>query len=512
MGKTIDEKELEIQEINKLKVQLDLANNEIQKIKKDMELLKRAININNKDIKDADLKDLEDNKSGLEFVIEDEKKEDGIKDEKINTQNNEIIEFELNKEEEEKSEKLTDITVEEIDSEIQLSLKKISGEIERELENIANEIVKEDDEKAELKDEEGKNLKKQLEDKNQYIENNLLEDTENDNLNEENELKINLDEDLHKNKTTNSKDTIESVEEIIGQIESKMNEEANKESLSLLKNIKNSFIENNNYECIITLNKIIDEISEIEQELVNEDKIVLLYLSYFYDKLNDLLEKSEIINEFYISENEESKLLKMIIDEKEFDLNQEVDLSVNNILKKNKKIFNSLETIIKVNIIEKINNIIYKNFDEVFSINDIAYGVDTLNIKAWVKKKDEVKWKLVEGLYSSDNNKLYMLESAISILKLNYDNTSKPTIEEDSNILKKEVAKKNINSQVNYIESNKMQIKNEDINSTLKIERDEIIKAKPAIKSKDIDNNDSKHGWGKLKNMIFRKNKKENKK
>lgn len=38
----------------------------------------------------------------------------------------------------------------------------------------------------------------------------------------------------------------------------------------------------------------------------------------------------------------------------EFDLNQEVDLSVNNILKRNKKIFNSLETIIKVNIIEKI--------------------------------------------------------------------------------------------------------------------------------------------------------------
>ncbi len=41
-----------------------------------------------------------------------------------------------------------------------------------------------------------------------------------------------------KNKTTNSKDTIESVEEIIGQIESKMNEEANKESLSLLKILK----------------------------------------------------------------------------------------------------------------------------------------------------------------------------------------------------------------------------------------------------------------------------------
>ena len=383
--------------------------------------------------------------------------------------------------------------MEEIDEEVQLGLEKISEEIELGFKNIADEIIVEEEialAVEELKEEEIKEQEIITEDK-------ILTSSE---------------EVITENSKGQKEDTISNVEHIIESIENKITKEDDIENKGLFIKIKKAFIENNNYECIITLNKIIDEISEIEQELVNEDKIVLLYLSYFYDKLNDLLEKSEIINEFYISENEESKLLKMIIDEKEFDLNQEVDLSVNNILKRNKKIFNSLETIIKVNIIEKINNIIYKNFDEVFSINDIAYGVDTLNIKAWVKKKDEVKWKLVEGLYSSDNNKLYMLESAISILKLNYDNTSKPTIEEDSNILKKEVAKKNINSQVNYIESNKMQIKNEDINSTLKIERDEIIKAKPAIKSKDIDNNDSKHGWGKLKNMIFRKNKKENKK
>ncbi|WP_195951803.1 hypothetical protein [Clostridium saudiense] len=542
MGKAIDEKHLDIQEIEKLKINLALANTEIKKLKKDIEILKKAVNIDVKNIninpneeidessigldnineidirfiddtkvkeeytisgqeplsedfskeKKEDTKDEEKNKSILEFVVEEESIDDLEEDEiciEIKEQEEEVVDLEL----QETKEKANGISMEEIDEEVQLGLEKISEEIELGFKNIADEIIVEEEialAVEELKEEEIKE---------QEI---ITED----------EILTSSEEVITENSKGQKEDTISNVEHIIESIENKITKEDDIENKGLFIKIKKAFIENNNYECIITLNKIIDEISEIEQELVNEDKIVLLYLSYFYDKLNDLLEKSEIINEFYISENEESKLLKMIIDEKEFDLNQEVDLSVNNILKRNKKIFNSLETIIKVNIIEKINNIIYKNFDEVFSINDIAYGVDTLNIKAWVKKKDEVKWKLVEGLYSSDNNKLYMLESAISILKLNYDNTSKPTIEEDSNILKKEVAKKNINSQVNYIESNKMQIKNEDINSTLKIERDEIIKAKPAIKSKDIDNNDSKHGWGKLKNMIFRKNKKENKK
>ena len=542
MGKAIDEKHLDIQEIEKLKINLALANTEIKKLKKDIEILKKAVNIDVKNIninpneeidessigldnineidirfiddtkvkeeytisgqeslsedfskeKKEDTKDEEKNKSILEFVVEEESIDDLEEDEiciEIKEQEEEVVDLEL----QETKEKANGISMEEIDEEVQLGLEKISEEIELGFKNIADEIIVEEEialAVEELKEEEIKE---------QEI---ITED----------EILTSSEEVITETSKGQKEDTISNVEHIIESIENKITKEDDIENKGLLIKIKKAFIENNNYECIITLNKIIDEISEIEKELVNEDKIVLLYLSYFYDKLNDLLEKSEIINEFYISENEESKLLKMIIDEKEFDLNQEVDLSVNNILKSNKKIFNSLETIIKVNIIEKINNIIYKNFDEVFSINDIAYGVDTLNIKAWVKKKDEVKWKLVEGLYSSDNNKLYMLESAISILKLNYDNTSKPTIEEDSNILKKEVAKKNINSQVNYIESNKMQIKNEDINSTLKIERDEIIKAKPAIKSKDIDNNDSKHGWGKLKNMIFRKNKKENKK
>ena len=46
----------------------------------------------------------------------------------------------------------------------------------------------------------------------------------------------------------------------------------------------------------------------------------------------------------------------------------------------NKKLFNSLETMVKGNIIERIHNIAYKKFDEVFSIKDIVHGEDIINI------------------------------------------------------------------------------------------------------------------------------------
>ena len=47
-----------------------------------------------------------------------------------------------------------------------------------------------------------------------------------------------------------------------------------------------------------------------EKYLTSKDIIMLIYLGYFYEKLNNLLEKSKKVNEFYISENEESKLLR----------------------------------------------------------------------------------------------------------------------------------------------------------------------------------------------------------
>ena len=50
MGKAIDEKHLDIQEIEKLKINLALANTEIKKLKKDIEILKKAVNIDVKNI------------------------------------------------------------------------------------------------------------------------------------------------------------------------------------------------------------------------------------------------------------------------------------------------------------------------------------------------------------------------------------------------------------------------------------------------------------------------------
>lgn len=583
MGKAIDEKKLEIQEIEKLKIDLSLANTEIKKLKKDIEMLKKAIKIDVKNINinpnkvnneisisldtdkgidikfsddskvveeltlsgqellsentskaiKEDIQEKEESKSILEFVVEEDSIDELEKDEvciEIKEQ-----EESIDLEHKETKEKTKGISIEEIDEEVQLGLEKISEEIELGFKNIADQTTLEEEialAVVELKEEEkeaqhidlhsieNKECKEYGKESETLI---TIEEKAEDIKAKEEEVKKQeiIDEDeileaseavmAESNESQKDDDIISNVEHIIESIENNIKEDNNSENKGLLGKIKKSFIENNNYECIITLNKIIDEINEIEKELIKEEKIVLLYLSFFYDKLNDLLEKSKVINEFYISENEECKLLKMIIDEKEFDLNKEVYSSVNNILKNNKNIFSSLETIIKVNIIEKINHIIYKNFDEVFSINNIVYGEDTVSIRAWVKKKEEVKWKLVEGLYSSDNNKLYMLESAISILKLNYHNNSNDVVEEDSNIWTKEVYKKKINSKVNNLESDKEPIKKQDINNTSRIEKDNTIKANTEIKNEDIYNNDSKHGLGKLKNIFLRRNKKNNK-
>mgnify|MGYP000638756196 FL=1 len=102
-----------------------------------------------------------------------------------------------------------------------------------------------------------------------------------------------------------------------------------------------------------------DNIKHIEKYLTSKDIIMLMYLGYFYEKLNNLLEKSKKVNEFYISENEESKLLRFIILEKGFPINKDANSCVEEMLN-NKNLFNSLETMVKGNIIERIHNIAYK--------------------------------------------------------------------------------------------------------------------------------------------------------
>ena len=203
---------------------------------------------------------------------------------------------------------------------------------------------------------------------------------------------------------------------VVNSIEDK---EKAEDKLILIENLKLVFIENNNYKSIEILNEILGKIKFIENNITDEEKILLLYLGYFYNKLEELLKKSEVINEFYYSDNNEIKLLIMLIEEKEYSIYQQVKETVLMKIIDNKKLFNGLDTILRGRIIDKIKNVSYKVFDGVYSIKDIKQGQDSITLKAWVKERDKENYKLVEGLYCKDTEKLYMLESSIYVLGLN---------------------------------------------------------------------------------------------
>ena len=203
---------------------------------------------------------------------------------------------------------------------------------------------------------------------------------------------------------------------VVNSIEDK---EKAEDKLILIENLKLVFIENNNYKSIEILNEILGNIKFIENNITDEEKILLLYLGYFYNKLEELLKKSEVINEFYYFDVNEIKLLIMLIEEKEYSIYHQVKETVLMKIIDNKKLFNGLDTILRGRIIDKIKNVSYKVFDGVYSIKDIKQGQDSITLKAWVKERDKENYKLVEGLYCKDTEKLYMLESSIYVLGLN---------------------------------------------------------------------------------------------
>lgn len=203
---------------------------------------------------------------------------------------------------------------------------------------------------------------------------------------------------------------------VVNSIEDK---EKAEDKLILIENLKLVFIENNNYKSIEILNEILGNIKFIENNITDEEKILLLYLGYFYNKLEELLKKSEVINEFYYSDINEINLLIMLIEEKEYSIYQQVKETVLMKIIDNKKLFNGLDTILRGRIIDKIKSASYKVFDVVYSIKDIKQGQESITLKAWVKERDKENYKLVEGLYCKDTEKLYMLESSIYVLGLN---------------------------------------------------------------------------------------------
>lgn len=269
-------------------------------------------------------------------------------------------------------------------------------------------------------------------------------------------------------------------------------EEKEEDELTLIERLKLVFIENKDSDIKQILDEILNSIIDIEDTLRFENKIFLLYISYFYNKLDELLNKSKAINECYNLENDEVNLLKMIIKEKEYSLYNEEKEIVSNIVKDNKNLFINLDAIVRGRIIDKIKNTSYKAFEGVYSVKDLMYGEKNITLKAWVKEKENDTYRLVEGLYSNNTDKLYMLEVSIGILGLN---TKKLTDDE----------LKDLNSQ-NYKVEDKM-YKEEKSNSTNDLEKTckiEKIKEENYI----VKRNNNKNVWKKLKGALGLKPKK----
>ncbi|WP_300902443.1 hypothetical protein [uncultured Clostridium sp.] len=269
-------------------------------------------------------------------------------------------------------------------------------------------------------------------------------------------------------------------------------EEKEEDELTLIERLKLVFIENKDSDIKQILDEILNSIIDIEDTLRFENKIFLLYISYFYNKLDELLNKSKAINECYNLENDEVNLLKMIIKEKEYSLYNEEKEIVSNIVKDNKNLFINLDAIVRGRIIDKIKNTSYKAFEGVYSVKDLMYGEKNITLKAWVKEKENDTYRLVEGLYSNNADKLYMLEVSIGILGLNIKKLTDDEL-------------KDLNSQ-NYKVEDKM-YKEEKSNSTNDLEKTckiEKIKEEQYIIKKDKD----KNVWKKLKGALGLKPKK----
>lgn len=191
------------------------------------------------------------------------------------------------------------------------------------------------------------------------------------------------------------------------------------DSSLLMKNLKSVFIENKNYETIENFNKILENINFIENSITDAEKVLLIYLGYFYNKLEELLSKSKVINKCYNSDINEVNLLKMILKEKEYNVYEEEEEVVPVKIRYDKDLFSGLDVIIKIRLVDKISNISYRVFEGVYSVKDLKYGEENITLKAWVKEKGKNKYRLVEGLYCETTQSLYMLESSICVLGLN---------------------------------------------------------------------------------------------
>lgn len=295
---------------------------------------------------------------------------------------------------------------------IQIELMELKKDINNSIIDRADNVLEEKNSKSFIRSDK-KEINISIEtakvDEDKYIDKNKAID-EGESINKIMNEVTNYEEKQNINEISTEELVVNTIEEAEEKVEDK---------LILIESLKSAFIENKNYQSIEILNDILGKIEFIEVNITDEEKILLLYLGYFYNKLEELLEKSKVINEFYYSDVNEVKLLIMLIQEKQYPIYQQTKGTVLMEITDNKKLFNGLDTILRGRIIDKIKSISYKVFDGVYSIKDIKSGEESITLKAWVKEREKESYKLVEGLYCSTTEKLYMLESSIYVLGLN---------------------------------------------------------------------------------------------
>ena len=302
----------------------------------------------------------------------------------------------------------------------QIKLELANKEIEKivlelkELKNSINESVKDN---MDIQIEEKKDIEEISYGKNLIKEGNIsIEMVE---VNESNEISNAINRIMDEVESYNSNKKIEVINEINNEeaLEDYKNEEENK--LTIIEELKLSFIENKNCKSIEILSEILNNKDYLEYDFKDDEKLILLYLAYFYNRLEELLSKNKELDKYYKIQSDELNILSMLIRENEYPLYNQVDEIVIVKINENKNLFRNLETMIRLKIIDKIKSISIKSFNGVYSVKDLKCGEENISSKAWVKEKNTEQWRLVEGLYSANTERLYMLDSAICVLNLN---------------------------------------------------------------------------------------------
>lgn len=197
--------------------------------------------------------------------------------------------------------------------------------------------------------------------------------------------------------------------------------------LELIKDLKEAYIESNHNEVEEILDLILEELKVIQDKISDDDIMVIMYLSYIYDRLDKILSISSVAKNYYSSINREAKLLNILSEEENCKLYTIKDECVQSYISKEKDLFNKLDVKIRSKIIETLYDMSYKIFDGAYKESDIDLGDITVNIKAWVKEENNLSWKLINAKYSSEKDCIYLPKDIISVLglKLNESQNNK---------------------------------------------------------------------------------------